>query len=145
MSKAKERKDGSWLNINGFTIGGGVTFGYLNNEFGGNIMVSFPPSSIWRFSSNVIRIVDIDTGKEYLVNFEKLLPQFHLKVSFTSPILGRGSGLRTEASTDIVVSENPFESLVFQLPALLINDEEIAIKPIEFKKGFGFGLIPFNY
>lgn len=144
---ANERQDGSWSNVDGFIIGGGVTSSYqkgLEDEFSGNIMVAFPPSTKWRFSSNRIRFVDVHTKKEHYVNFENILPRFDLVVSFLAPVLGRGSITKTTAVTNIVVSDKELESLIVRLPELFINGKEIRLKPITFRKKFGVGVIPFN-
>ncbi len=142
--RTQERKDGSWVNVDGFIIGGGVTSGYLKDEFGGNLMVSFPPSVKWRFGSNTIRIVDLDTGEERYVSFRSVIPSFHLTTSFTAPVLGNGSVVKTTAVADIVISEKPLESLIVHLPNIFINGKEIRRNPITFRKSIGVGVIPFN-
>jgi len=142
--QAHEREDGSWASIEGFIIGGGVTGGYLDNEFGGNIMVSFPPATKWQFLTNSMRIVDLDTNIEHKVIFNSVKPNFNLKVKFTAPILAGGSIMGTKAYVNIPVSVKPHESITVELPTLIINGKEIRIKPITFKKTFGVGIIPFN-
>ena len=144
LYKAKdENKNGTWGKTGDFIVGGGITAGYLDNEFGGNITVSFPPTTKWSFSSNSIRIVDLDTGEERHINFKKMRLEVKLNLALTA--LVSGTAAYFDPGSEPVISEHPLDSLVVELPNLIVNGEEIPIKPITFdKRSFRIGIEPFN-
>lgn len=137
--------------IAGLTIGGAATGGAKGSlkidprlqlpEFGGSIGVSFPAVTKWRFVSNEISFEDAESGEVRRIQFTHLQPWTNTMVDFTAPFCCS----RNAIMLGLPIGDARPTKLRMELPALLINGKEFAIKPVTFElRRFEFGIYPLN-
>jgi len=136
-----------WVEIDGFKIKKGViSAGFIRKDkgVGGFIRVYFSPSKKWRFASDIIRVIDLDTAQEKITSFDYLALDRSYYTAFTAPFFTRGTEHTAATLITIILSPVEIDVLVVEFPEMLINGKRVRVKPITFKKEMGFGVIGFN-
>ncbi|MFQ5598614.1 MAG: hypothetical protein ACE5GK_11245 [Nitrospiria bacterium] len=143
----KEKK----VKVGRFTVSAGVTGGAHGSskidvrlqvpELDGNIMISFPADTKWQFATNEARFEDSNSGDVRQFHFPYLLVQSSMRVAFTAPFCCS----RNATMLGLPIGDARPEKLRIELPSLLINGKEFAIKPITFDlRRFELGIYPLN-
>lgn len=107
--------------------------------------VTVPPTVSWRFKSNRVLISDLPGEDVRLLDFKKLYPISPVRhISFVAPIKNLPLVMQTRARANFKVNVRPFDTIIVQLPSMLINGKRIQLDPITFKKSTEIVGVPFN-